>query len=441
MEKNNCNNTNSKHSPDDTSTTVSSEIDKSMFRRSFIVPAINVPTKDCSKFVKIFKNHTFKAPRIQPVQKIKGNEDKRKILLESNLGKELQHLSETKKTMLQELPYELSSQEIEIGYEHMSVEEVLRQILPQNLDPITSFESVGHIAHVNLSKEHIPYRFLIGKVLIDKVPSLSMVVNKTGSINSKYRAFDMEIIGQRPDGKKDFDVEVKEHGIRYRFDYSQVFWNSRLATEHQRIPKLLTKHNVIADMFAGVGPFAIPAARNTGCITHANDLNPNSVEWLKTNVTLNRVQDKVYTYNMDGREFIKHLINNNIIFDTVLMNLPASAAEFLDVFINAFPEEWPQMPKIYCYTFVRGKETAHKEAIQIIGDFLFQDERYREHRSQFEENSDLSTYLVRDVAPNKFMVCVSFTFPSFLGYNGKRHSPHSQVPLPSPKKVRLQNKE
>lgn len=43
-------------------------------------------------------------------------------------------------------------------------------------------------------------------------------------------------------------------------------------------------------MFAGVGPFSIPAAKNIGCAVYANDLNPQSYYYLKQNVILNKVK-------------------------------------------------------------------------------------------------------------------------------------------------------
>lgn len=70
-----------------------------------------------------------------------------------------------------------------------------------------------------------------------------------------------------------------------------MYWNSRLHTEHERLVKVFDPNDgVVADVFAGVGPFALPAARK-GCAVLANDLNPNSFKWLKRNIDDNKVSD------------------------------------------------------------------------------------------------------------------------------------------------------
>lgn len=45
----------------------------------------------------------------------------------------------------------------------------------------------------------------------------------------------------------------------------------------------------MADVFAGVGPFALPAAKK-GCAVLANDLNPESYKYLKINIEKNNVR-------------------------------------------------------------------------------------------------------------------------------------------------------
>ena len=80
-----------------------------------------------------------------------------------------------------------------------------------------------------------------------------------------------------------------ESDCRFTFDFSRVYWNSRLHTEHARLVDMFQPHDLVADVFAGVGPFALPAAKK-GCAVLANDLNPESYKYLTLNIKDNRVR-------------------------------------------------------------------------------------------------------------------------------------------------------
>jgi tRNA (guanine37-N1)-methyltransferase len=109
-------------------------------------------------------------------------------------------------------------------------------------------------------------------------------------------------------------TEVRQHGAVFRLNYGEVYWNSRLEHEHKRharawqpdsrlsdntvdaasVPRarrlveLFRPGEVVCDMMAGIGPFAIPAARRR-VIVHANDLNPRCAHYLRVNTALNKV--------------------------------------------------------------------------------------------------------------------------------------------------------
>ena len=79
-----------------------------------------------------------------------------------------------------------------------------------------------------------------------------------------------------------------ENDCRFTFDFREVYWNSRLHTEHERLIDKFDREDLVADVFAGVGPFAVPAAKK-GCAVLANDLNPSSYKYLIHNISENKV--------------------------------------------------------------------------------------------------------------------------------------------------------
>lgn len=93
----------------------------------------------------------------------------------------------------------------------------------------------------------------------------------------------------------DTNTKQSESDCRFTFDFSRVYWNSRLQTEHARLVDMFQSHEVIADVFAGVGPFALPAAKK-GCAVIANDLNPDSYKYLTLNIKDNRVSQSHHVH-------------------------------------------------------------------------------------------------------------------------------------------------
>ncbi|KAL2058431.1 hypothetical protein ABVK25_001159 [Lepraria finkii] len=157
-------------------------------------------------------------------------------------------------------------------------------------------------AHLNLREEYLPYKALIAQVLLDKNPTIRTVINKTDEVGDQnaYRTFSYELLA----GQHDLNVEVHEQNCAFRFDYSKVYWNSRLETEHRRIVEKFESGEAVCDAMAGVGPFAVPAGRK-GCFVWANDLNPNSFGSLGDAVERNKVSRFVKPFNEDGRIFIR----------------------------------------------------------------------------------------------------------------------------------------
>ncbi|KAA6391611.1 MAG: putative tRNA -methyltransferase [Streblomastix strix] len=277
----------------------------------------------------------------------------------------------------EEIKLELTSERIKLknytfstGNENLNYAEVTSRIIPPNLPSVASFETVGHLAHLNLRNEHLPFRFLIGQIIIDRCPLIKTVVNKTANIENEFRVLPLEVIA----GEDNTQVTLKEHGSLFRFDYRTVYWNSRLQQEHQFIASLCSKSDIVVDLFAGVGPFAVPMAQAPqNAHVYANDLNPACYNSLIDNVSLNHIRSRVIPLKLDGREAVRFVMS-----EIIRHGMQRSAAAF--------------------------NNRTNNISSQCV---------YRLD----PKSCELDLREVRDVAPLKVMICASFRLPFDVAFD------------------------
>lgn len=286
---------------------------------------------------------------------------------------------------------------------------------------------------------------------MDKNPAVRTVINKIDDVGSEneYRTFKYELLA----GDPSLEVEVKEQDCMFRFNYAEVYWNSRLSTEHERLVAKFKTGDAVCDLMAGVGPFAVPAGRKK-VFVYANDLNPASYKALVDAVKLNSVSKFVKSFNIDAREFIQwsavKLADEELkldiapkgqkpsrskpspptrpkqvwltqpkTFDHYVMNLPASAITFLDGFVGLYhgreqlfaDNTARQLPMIHVYCFGPKTDDMEKIEAEICAEIA----RRLGHNIQ-RGKDELEIYDVRDVAPQKRMFCVSFRLPTEVAF-------------------------
>ncbi|XP_058070974.1 tRNA (guanine(37)-N1)-methyltransferase 2 isoform X2 [Magnolia sinica] len=475
-------------------------LDESKFDLKLKLWALRIPRELCKRVSGILNGYLLDKARVKPITEDPSCERNRYVILSERIKQpDLSDIPDQTLDALKKLckieviPYSLT-----LGYSYWGADHILKQVLPPGVEVPSSFETIGHIAHLNITGELLPYKDVIARVIYDKnQPRIKTVVNKVGTITNEFRVPKFEILV----GKDDMVSEVKQYGATFKLDYGLVYWNSRLEHEHIRLVSQFRAGDTICDMFAGIGPFAIPAAQK-GCVVYANDLNPNSTHYLKVNAKVNKVEDRVHVYNMDARAFMYHLLavpvcdvksesevtvpkacgnynspangeetledgrstvetkeiavggangqesscmsvddaakrrsenceedsgmNGTVItalsrreggtnkrmrgctlsntntwehFDHVIMNLPASALKFLDVFRGFQRKRWKgPLPWIHCYGFLRSIET--KESVIAEAEATLN-----------AKIQDPIFHTVRDVAPNKVMICLSFRLP------------------------------
>ncbi|KAF7729879.1 tRNA (guanine(37)-N1)-methyltransferase [Apophysomyces ossiformis] len=403
-------------------------LNRDAFKATYETLGVRVPAKNVGLFMKNMSRELLNQPRLRNVTKDPQSNETKLVLLRPDLKQEdLEKLPDAMK-LIETEGLGIVQHNFELGYDYWTADQILHAVMPENATDIpSSFTQIGHIAHMNLREEYYPWKQLIGEVILDKNKNITTVVNKTSNIDTTFRFFQMEVLA----GENNMIAEVKESGCRFKFDFSKVYWNSRLHTEHDRLVQQFRPGEYICDVFAGVGPFALPAAKK-GSIVYANDLNPSSFEWMNQNIRANKITEGIYTYNLDGREFIRKAVRDLQAtsqqwktFDHFVMNLPATAIEFLDAFHGLYTEQKQlfastasaKLPTIHCHCFT--KSPSPKQ------DIL---ERVQQALGASVDNEKTKLHLVRNVAPKKDMYCISFPL-----------SPEVAFALPREKRKREQD--
>ncbi len=151
-------------------------------------------------------------------------------------------------------------------------------------------------------------------------PSLHTVVFAQGEVHGEYRTREFRVLA----GKTTTRTQVTEHGHTFAVDLSGAYFSARLSTERQRILAQVGKGEVMLDMFAGVGPFAITLAEK-GALVVASDINPKAIGLMLENIVRNRTKN-VLPVLADARHLDRMLPWK---FDRIVMNLPLAGTEFL----------------------------------------------------------------------------------------------------------------
>lgn len=345
------------------------------------------------------------------------------------------------------------SYDLTLDYSYWTYHDIMSSILPEDEqgEIPSGFSQVGHVAHLNLRDEYLKYKNIIAQIIVDKNPTVTTVINKIDDVGeeNEFRTFRYELLA----GPDDLNVTVSEEGCIFKFDYSKVYWNTRLNTEHRRLVAMFKEGEAVCDVMAGIGPFAVPAGKKN-IFVWANDLNPESYASMVDAVKRNKVQDYVRPFNEDGKTFIpssaaallksdrkvevlKKMSRRETtanqkpevlktfqepkVFNHYVMNLPATAIYFLNNFSGLYPPELQkelpegtQMPLVHVYCFSTKSDDNVEEGKKICEEITTQ-LNFKMKPGSIEDG-DVEIHDVRDVAPKKRMFCASFRLPTEVAF-------------------------
>jgi len=171
---------------------------------------------------------------------------------------------------------------------NIGMPEVLLEMLPRR------WTRLGHVALIRLPSELTGWEPKVGNAYAKAlgVATVGQVDGVHGELRQpRLRLFHGNVT----------ETEVHEHGLRYRLDVARVMWSpgnvgwragtgetgdERVAALYRLDPPPAT----IVDMFAGVGYFALPLAREyPDAEVVAIEKNPDAFAYLNQNLALNRI--------------------------------------------------------------------------------------------------------------------------------------------------------
>jgi tRNA wybutosine-synthesizing protein 2 len=204
----------------------------------------------------------------------------------------------------------------------------------------TGFQRVGSVLLLRLPEHLRPEFGRIGRAY-QKELGVATVLRHRGPARGERRLPDVEVIAGGPTV-----TEVREHGVRYRFDAAHVLFSRGNEVERARAGLLTEPGETVVDLFAGIGYFVLPAlvvgrARRA----YAVEENPESHRFLVENLARNGVEDRAVALLGDNRT----------------VGLPVVDAD--RVFLGYLPSSLPWVP--LALRLVRPHATIH---VHLVAD-------------------------------------------------------------------------
>ncbi len=215
--------------------------------------------------------------------------------------------------------------------------EALRGLLsPEEVEKVTkSFDIIGHVAVIEIPEGLRDKEKLIAEAIMRVHPNVRTVAVEEGPHEGPFRVQPVRVVT----GEPNLVTTYREHGVRMMLEVGKVYFSVRHSFERKRIAEQVRPGEVVAALFAGVGPYPLVIAKKQPHVKkiYAVELNPEAWKWMVKNVELNRFQEKIIPVLGDVRDVVPRMFPK--MADRVIMPLPKTADTFLDVAMEALKEE------------------------------------------------------------------------------------------------------
>jgi tRNA wybutosine-synthesizing protein 2 len=186
----------------------------------------------------------------------------------------------------------------------------------------SGYQRLGRVLALRLPASLRPWYSTLGRAWQEELGVATVLVHR-GPIDGELRRPNVEVVAGSAT-----ETEVIEHGVRWRFDAAREMFARGNRSERLRARLLPRPGEAVADLFAGIGYFAIPAAlAHPSVRVSAVEKNPEAFHYLEENLERNGVASQVAALLGDNR------------------TVPLRSRSFDRVFLGYLPSSLPWVPR------------------------------------------------------------------------------------------------
>ena len=251
---------------------------------------------------------------------------------------------------------------------------------------IRSYDVIGTIAILNIPNELEKKEEIIAKEVLKLNKNIKTVLKKLGIHSGEFRTQKLKWLV----GEKTKEALYKENGILIQFDLEKVYFSMRLSTERKRISQQIKTSERVLVMFSGCAPYALVISKNSKAKEiYGVEKNRVAHNYGLKNIKLN----KIININLLCGDVKKVIPKLNKKFDRVLMPLPKSAENFLEL----IPLVSKKGTTIHFYTFGTEKD------VKTIKSMI---------KKKLPNTRILRTVKCGNYSPSVFRLCIDFKITS-----------------------------
>lgn len=270
---------------------------------------------------------------------------------------------------------------------------VLSEFIPHNkaMQVSNSYDIIGDIAVIRLPPDCKDDQQEIAQAIMSVHKNVKIVMAQTSAVQGEYRTRRLAHVA----GEERSVTQYMESGCVFSVDVAECYLSPRLSYERMRVARQVKDGEVVVNMFAGIGCFSLITAKHSGVSkAYSIDINPTAFKFMKENVRINRVYEKVIPILGDARKIIETRLRHTA--DRVLMPLPEKALEYLPSAVSALKENggW-----IHYYNFEhsgKGECPVEKNQLKVV-------QKLRDVGVSFEFSHG---HVVRPTGPNWYQIAL-----------------------------------